>query len=84
VLRKRIAIPRPADTWELDGLHYFVFALHREREETDATVAHPAALFAMHPDGGEPQSVLVVTPVEGGFAEVRNPRHPDVVETVPL
>ena len=82
-LRKRVAFPKPADTWELDGLHYFVFALRREQEEPPG-VGGPAALFTMRPGVTSPEAALVVTPIEGGFAEVRNVRDPETVETVPL
>jgi hypothetical protein len=83
-VRRRIAVPRPADSWDLDGLHYFVFALAASDAEPIPGVAGPSALFTMRPGERTPAAALLVTPIPGGFAEVRDVRHPETVETLPL
>lgn len=44
----------------------------------------PVAVFTMHPEETAPISVVVVTPREGGEAEVMNVREPEKVYTAPL
>jgi hypothetical protein len=66
------------------GLHYFVFALAASNAEPIPGVAGPSALFTMRPGERTPAAALLVTPIPGGFAEVRDVRHPETVETLPL
>jgi len=74
-IRRRVAELKPLDAWQLDGLHYFVFALKRP-EDAPADAADPVALFIM---GAEPSpvSALVITPrPEGEQADVQDLRNP--------
>jgi hypothetical protein len=83
-VRKRVADLRPADAWQQEGFHFFVFAL--QANGTDSLVAHsPLAVFAMHPEVTEPVSAVVVTPsVDGAQAEIRDLRDPESAYTAPI
>jgi len=69
VLRKRVTDLRPADAWQEDGVHFFVFELRANDEPVGAPAASPddspespVAVFAMRPEPGTPISAVVVTP----------------------
>jgi hypothetical protein len=84
MIRRRRASPRVVDSWQEDGLHFFVFEL----PPLDSTEANPheppVAVFTMHPDESLPLSVVVVTSsANGEEAEIMNLRDPDGVYTMP-
>ncbi|HZG68045.1 MAG TPA: hypothetical protein VEZ12_14980, partial [Herpetosiphonaceae bacterium] len=84
MIRRRGASPRVVDSWQEDGLHFFIFEL----PPLDGTEANPheppVAVFTMHPDESLPLSVVVVTPgANGEEAEIMNLRDPDGVYTMP-
>jgi hypothetical protein len=54
-IRTQVADPRPADTWQDEGLHYYVFEL---RSKNKSAKHSPVALFTMLP--GEPVPVLAL------------------------
>ena len=62
VIRPRVVDPRPADAWQQDGLHFFVFELRPIDATGTAPPDPPVAVFAMRPEPGEPVSAVVVTP----------------------
>ncbi len=81
VLRPRIANPKAIDSWQEDGLHFFVFALRDEAGGAEP----PVAVFTMHPEEPAPLSVVVVTPSpDGKEAEVLDLRQPDSAYSAPL
>jgi hypothetical protein len=84
-IRKRVADLHPADAWQQEGFHFFVFVLRAE-DDTDGVVPEPpVAVFAMHPAENEPISAVIVTPSsDGAEAEIRNVREPDSVYTAPI
>jgi hypothetical protein len=59
-IRKRAANPKPADAWQVDGLHYFLFELG-PAAEAPAVDEAPVALFAMRIGETAPVSALLVT-----------------------
>ncbi len=85
VIRKRVADLHPADAWQQEGFHFFVFVL-RAAEGTDGVLPEPpVAVFAMHPEMPEPVSAVVVTPSsDGAEAEIRDVREPDSAYTAPI
>ena len=87
-IRRRVANHHHLDSWEEDGLHFFVFQLHPAEgaEANGARAAEaPVAVFAMHPEQTAPVSAVVVTPGPGGAeAEIRDLREPDSAYTVPV
>ncbi|HEV8632966.1 MAG TPA: carboxypeptidase-like regulatory domain-containing protein [Chloroflexota bacterium] len=62
VIRSRVVDPRPADAWQQDGLHLFVFELRPIDAAGTAPPDPPVAVFAMRPEPGELVSAVVVTP----------------------
>jgi hypothetical protein len=73
----RVADSEPADAWQEDGLHYFVFTLHRNgvRPAPDET---PVAVFVMDGEKAAPVSAVMVTPLaEGREAMVVDLREPE-------
>jgi Tfp pilus assembly protein PilF/glycosyltransferase involved in cell wall biosynthesis len=74
IIRDRVADARPADSWEQDGLHLYVFQLRPLEGAADAEP--PTAVFTMHPELTEPLSAVVVTPgrdgQEAGVTDLRN------------
>jgi hypothetical protein len=85
VIRERVADLHPADAWQQEGFHFFVFVL-RAADDTDQVLPEPPiAVFAMHPEVKEPLSCVVVTPQpDGQVAEVFDLRQPGAAYTVPL
>jgi hypothetical protein len=87
-VRKRVADLRPADAWQQDGLHFFVFTLRPPDGApgtggagaggAGAPAEGPLAIFAMRPEAREPVSAVVVTPsAEGGAdPEITDLRQP--------
>jgi hypothetical protein len=75
------------DSWQEDGLHFFVFPLKSTNGATDhgAEIEPPVAVFVMHADQEEPVSAIMVTPLPGGEdAEIRDLRTPDMVYEAPM
>lgn len=89
-LRSRLAgqAPHgPADSWQDDGFHFFVFALRGENGHVAARSEEvPVAVFAMHPEAeGLVVSAVVVSPTERGtHAEITNLREPSESYIAPL
>jgi hypothetical protein len=83
-VRPRLASPTPFDSWEDEGLHYFVFQMQPE----DAAVVGaepPVAMFTMRRDDTVPAGVLVIALApEGDAALVTDLRHPTQAQRVPL
>ena len=73
-IRKRVADLHPADAWQQEGFHFFVFVL-RTAEGTDVMLPEepPVAVFAMHPQEKQPVSAVVVTPSGGGALPIVHP-----------
>jgi glycosyltransferase involved in cell wall biosynthesis len=81
-IRDRVSDTRPMDSWQQDGLHFFVFVL---RAAEPVAVDGPTAVFTMHPDLSEPVSAVMVTPRPGGAeAEVKDLRNLEVVYAAPI
>jgi hypothetical protein len=84
-IRSRVAHLLPIDSWQEDGLHFFVFRLRPAEDAPVADALAPLTVFAMHPTSVEPVSAVVVTPrAMGTEVEVRDLRAPDSAYTVPL
>ena len=85
-IRKRVADHHHIDSWQEDGLHFFVFQLHPE-EAGVPTISDeaPVAVFALHPELPTPVSAVVVTPGPGGTeAEIRDLLGADSAYTMPV
>ena len=83
-VRKRVADHHHRDSWQEDGLHFFVFLLRPEGDGGDGTEA-PVAVFALHPESAAPVSAVVVTPGPGGAeAEIRDLFGEDSAYTMPV
>jgi hypothetical protein len=87
-VRPRVAGGRFLDSWQEDGLHFFVFRLAPVDAAATGHAAGgepPVAVFAMHPESSGPVSAVVVTPLPGGAeAEVRDLCAPDSVYVAPV
>jgi hypothetical protein len=87
-IRDRVANDQLHDSWQENGLHFFVFELHRDTQAEPGDASHlepPVAVFVMHPESSEPVSAVVVTPLPGGVeAEVRDLREPDSTYVAPV
>ncbi|HEV8632805.1 MAG TPA: hypothetical protein VG370_00990 [Chloroflexota bacterium] len=67
----------PVDSWQEDGLHFFVFAL--------AVPEDARAVFLVHRDATRPISAVVVAPRQDDEqAEVTDLRDPDRSYTAPV
>ena len=83
-IRKRVADHHHRDSWQEDGLHFFVFHLRPEGDGGDGTEA-PVAVFALPPESPTPVSAVVVTPSpEGTEAEIRDLSGEDSAYTMPV
>jgi hypothetical protein len=88
MIRPRLAGDNHVDSWQEDGLHFFVFQLKPANgamngHSTD--IDPPVAVFVMHADQEEPISAIVVTPLaDGSDAEIRDLRTPDMVYEAPM
>jgi hypothetical protein len=83
-MRPRLAGPAPVDSWEDEGLHYFVFQMKPEDGAAEGAEP-PVAMFTMRRDEADPAGVLVITLGPGGdHAVVTDLRHPDQTQHVPL
>ena len=81
-LRPRIAEPRAADSWQEEGLHFFVFELKPVAHQPVNVLEPPVVVFTMHPEDPVPVSVVVVTPSASGTeAEVLDLRQPQSAYT---
>lgn len=65
-LEPRLAEAEPIDSWQDDGLHYFVFQLLAGDGVPVAWENAPVAVFAMSPGNPEPVSAVVVKPGPDG------------------
>ncbi len=82
-IRKRVADHHHLDSWQEDGLHFFVFGLHLAAGGA-AGAGAPVAVFALHPAAAGPVSAVVVTPGPGGAeAVVRDLLGTDSAYTMP-
>ncbi len=76
MIRPRVASPRAADSWQDEGMHFFVFQL-RPEHGSDAAEP-PVVVFAMHPEEPLPVSAVVVTPrSDGQTAQITDLRQAD-------
>ncbi len=64
-IRSRIADHHLLDSWQDEGVHFFVYLLHGEAE-VEAGAESPVVVFAMHPEAKELVSAVTVTPGRGG------------------
>jgi hypothetical protein len=64
-VRPRLASPAPVDSWEDEGLHYFVFQVKPEDGAAEGAEP-PVALFTMRRDETDPAGALVVALGPGG------------------
>src|SRR5215207_9382424 len=84
-IRTRVADLQPADAWQQEGFHFFVFLLRMADEKQLLLPEPPVAVFAMHPEMTEPVSAVVVTPSNNGAeAEIRDVLEPDSAYTAPI
>jgi hypothetical protein len=82
-VRRRVAEHLPADAWQQEGFHFFVFPLRPADGAETAPVEPPLAVFAMHPDAKDPISAVVVTTGPDGV-EVQDLREPERSYTMPI
>jgi hypothetical protein len=69
VIRRRIASVQPTDTWQEDGLHFFVFQL-RDDDRLDYSPFDPVvAVFVMTADRRWPIAAVTVEPGQAGQVE---------------
>ena len=66
-IRPRVSDLRPSDAWQQDGLHFFVFAVHRFEGDSPSPADALVAVFAMRPDAEDPVSAVVVRPCPDGL-----------------
>ena len=84
-IRPRVASPKAVDSWQDEGLHFFVFQLLSADGSSSNGHEPPVVVFAMHPEEPAPVSAVVVTPQPGGEdAEVIDLRQPGSAYTAPL
>ena len=73
-VRARLAGPAPTDSWEDEGLHYFVFQMRAE-EGAPQGAEPPVALFIMRHGEPGPASVLIIAmEPDGDYAVVTDLR----------
>jgi hypothetical protein len=81
-IRPRVASPRAVDSWQDQGVHFFVFQLESLEGLAAVPGDPPVVVFAMHPEEPGPVSAVVVTPKPGGEeAEVVDLRQPESAYT---
>jgi hypothetical protein len=61
-IRSRLSDLRPSDTWQQDGMHFFVFELRPIEADGTRPADPPVAVFAMRPDLQAPVSAVIVQP----------------------
>jgi hypothetical protein len=84
-VRRRVASPRPIDSWFDKELHFFVFQLHTVNGNANGAAEPPVAVFTMHPEAPEPISAVLVTPSpDGAEAEVTDLRQPERAYLAPF
>ena len=66
VIRPRVASPMAVDSWQDQGVHFFVFQLNPTEGVAVVPGDPPVVVFAMHPEQPAPVSAVVVTPKLGG------------------
>ena len=85
---RRVTSARLLDSWQEDGLHFFVFPLAPVAAAAnghEAGAEPPLAVFAMHPESSGPVSAVLVTPLPGGAeAEIRDLREPETLYVAPV
>ena len=75
----RLAVHEPLETWRVGTDHFFLFGLHPDERSPRPSYA----LFKMIWEEDEPLVAAEITPSEdGGEAEVRQIRQPDVVQVL--
>jgi hypothetical protein len=83
-----LASDRHVDSWQEDGLHFFVFQLSAVNGPWNGHTAvtdPPVAVLVMHAEQKEPVSAVVVTPLpDGQEAEIADLRTPDSVYQAPM
>jgi len=73
------------DSWQEDGLHFFVFQLRPAEDAETGPADAPVAVFTLHPEFTTPVAAVIVTPsASGEEAEIRDLRAPDTVYTAPV
>ena len=65
-IRPRVVSPQAIDSWQDEGVHFFVFQLNPVEGAAAVPDDPPVVVFAMHPEEPAPISVVVVTPKPGG------------------
>jgi hypothetical protein len=76
-IRPRVASPKAVDSWQEEGIHFFVFQLSPVEGAAAVPDDPSVVVFAMHPEEPAPVSAVVVTPRPGGQeAEVADLREP--------
>jgi hypothetical protein len=81
-IRNRVADPKPADAWQMDMIHYFLFQL--KPEEDTPGVQAPYALFTMRWEDNGPVSARVISAdFTGGEVKVLDLRD-GTTSTIPI
>jgi hypothetical protein len=84
----RLLADDPLDTWQEDGLHFFVFQLQPKASagnEQEAESEPPVAVFVMSDASPAPISAVVVEPSEGSLEpEIHDLRTPDTASAEPV
>jgi hypothetical protein len=84
-IRRRVASPRPVDSWFDQELHFFVFQLQAAHGSGGNGTEPPVAVFTMHPEAPGPISAVAITPrPDGAEAEVMDLLQPDRVYMAPF
>src|SRR5947207_2890597 len=65
-IRRRVADHHHLDSWQEDGLHFFVFLLRPAVAAGASPADSPVAVFTMHPEYTAPVAAVVVTPSPDG------------------
>jgi hypothetical protein len=79
-LGPRLTDQNPLDSWQEDGLHYFVFPLGLVEVDSQAgeDAEAPVAVFVIHSASRDLIAAVAVTPRSGGDgADVQDLRSPD-------
>ncbi|HEX6508016.1 MAG TPA: hypothetical protein VF221_10320 [Chloroflexota bacterium] len=74
-IQSRLTVPWPVDSWQEDGLHFFVLEL-RAVEDAEPAPEPPTAVFVVQPDPVDLVAAVVVTP---RAPEITNLRHTESI-----
>ena len=81
---KRVAHPKPVDSWQVSVMHCFVFQL-KPPDDAPASAGVPYTLFSMSYEYDGPVTALVITLDKSGtHVQVENLLQPGVVQTASL